>query len=287
MSARVLSVAMGLALWGAASDASAGTVTLNPPQWSQGNTQIGVPVDTPDGGVTYEVLQTPVTGPGTVTTSSAGNANLVGSYSASAQVRASTLPNPSLSATATDSGAASYANASLELDYTIEIVGPSGMVPLVAKASGDTNSTYASSSAVDLSLLLPGNDVVFEAASLFGQAEGGFQSSFQASNTYQTAANQPIGVMMLASAGADTNASGNAASASAFVDPYFYIDPSFVNASAYSIEISPGIGNMPSGVPEPSTWVMMLFGFAGLGLAGYRKAKNGHAALVATRSVQP
>jgi hypothetical protein len=27
-------------------------------------------------------------------------------------------------------------------------------------------------------------------------------------------------------------------------------------------------------VPEPSTWAMMLLGFAGLGLAGYRKAKS-------------
>ena len=28
-------------------------------------------------------------------------------------------------------------------------------------------------------------------------------------------------------------------------------------------------------VPEPSTWVMMLLGFAGLGFAGYRQAKKG------------
>jgi hypothetical protein len=28
-------------------------------------------------------------------------------------------------------------------------------------------------------------------------------------------------------------------------------------------------------VPEPSTWAMMVLGFAGLGLAGYRKAKTG------------
>jgi PEP-CTERM motif len=34
-------------------------------------------------------------------------------------------------------------------------------------------------------------------------------------------------------------------------------------------------------VPEPSTWAMMLLGFAGLGFAGYRRAKAGHAALVA------
>jgi hypothetical protein len=37
----------------------------------------------------------------------------------------------------------------------------------------------------------------------------------------------------------------------------------------------------PSGavgaVPESPTWVMMLFGFAGLGFAGYRRAKAVHA----------
>ena len=32
-------------------------------------------------------------------------------------------------------------------------------------------------------------------------------------------------------------------------------------------------------VPEPSTWAMMLVGFAGLALAGYRRAKAGHATL--------
>ena len=28
-------------------------------------------------------------------------------------------------------------------------------------------------------------------------------------------------------------------------------------------------------VPEPSTWAMMILGFAGLGFAGYRKTKRG------------
>ena len=28
-----------------------------------------------------------------------------------------------------------------------------------------------------------------------------------------------------------------------------------------------------SGVPEPSTWAMMALGFAGLGFAGFRRAK--------------
>jgi hypothetical protein len=33
-------------------------------------------------------------------------------------------------------------------------------------------------------------------------------------------------------------------------------------------------GLPPPGTPEPSTWAMMLLGFAGLGFAGYRKAKQ-------------
>jgi len=35
--------------------------------------------------------------------------------------------------------------------------------------------------------------------------------------------------------------------------------------------------NVGTAVPEPSTWAMMSLGFAGLGFAGYRKAKTGRA----------
>jgi hypothetical protein len=31
-------------------------------------------------------------------------------------------------------------------------------------------------------------------------------------------------------------------------------------------------------IPEPSTWAMMLIGFAGLGFAGYRRATRASAA---------
>ena len=37
----------------------------------------------------------------------------------------------------------------------------------------------------------------------------------------------------------------------------------------------------PAAVPEPSTWAMTLLGFAGLGFAGYRRARAGHATLPA------
>jgi hypothetical protein len=61
---------------------------------------------------------------------------------------------------------------------------------------------------------------------------------------------------------------------SAFVDPQFIVggdDP-----SAYSLEFSDGIGKGPisGGVPEPSTWAMMLLGVAGLGFAGLRRKEK-------------
>jgi PEP-CTERM motif len=42
-----------------------------------------------------------------------------------------------------------------------------------------------------------------------------------------------------------------------------------------------GISGMPSGIPEPSSWAMMMIGFAGLGYAGYRRARAAHATLAA------
>ena len=39
-----------------------------------------------------------------------------------------------------------------------------------------------------------------------------------------------------------------------------------------------------SPVPEPSTWAMMLLGFAGLSFAGYRRARAGRALTSTVRS---
>ena len=45
-------------------------------------------------------------------------------------------------------------------------------------------------------------------------------------------------------------------------------------SAAYGInDAGQAVGVSSIGTPEPSTWAMMLAGFAGLGLAGYRRAK--------------
>jgi hypothetical protein len=56
-----------------------------------------------------------------------------------------------------------------------------------------------------------------------------------------------------------------------------FLDSSHATANSGAIFET---GRMPS-TPEPSTWAMMLLGFAGLGFAGYRKARGARAALSA------
>jgi PEP-CTERM motif len=64
---------------------------------------------------------------------------------------------------------------------------------------------------------------------------------------------------------------------SATVDPTFTIDPSF--SERYNLVFSEGIQNGIGAVPEPSTWTLLILGFAGVGFMAYRRRKT--AALVA------
>lgn len=52
-----------------------------------------------------------------------------------------------------------------------------------------------------------------------------------------------------------------------------YLDPVItVNTSGYSLLLSDGVGNVAvSGVPETSTWAMMLLGFCGIGFVACRR----------------
>ena len=73
--------------------------------------------------------------------------------------------------------------------------------------------------------------------------------------------------------------SGGTSTVTASIDPYFFIPSTDPNAGEYSIILSPGIGNAPlSTIPEPSTWAMMLLGFAGLGFLGLRSTARRRAA---------
>ncbi len=46
------------------------------------------------------------------------------------------------------------------------------------------------------------------------------------------------------------------------------------NDGKYNFDLTGLTATIRSSIPEPSTWAMMLLGFAGLGFAGYRRAKS-------------
>jgi hypothetical protein len=59
-------------------------------------------------------------------------------------------------------------------------------------------------------------------------------------------------------------------SAEAFADPYIFIDPSFPNASLYSIIVSPGVANSPdapTSAPEPASGALCAALLLGITLA--------------------
>jgi PEP-CTERM motif len=58
----------------------------------------------------------------------------------------------------------------------------------------------------------------------------------------------------------------------------------YPDTSAYVLDHSDGNINyafLVTGVPEPSTWAMMILGFCGLGFMAYRRKQNGAAVRVA------
>jgi PEP-CTERM motif len=78
------------------------------------------------------------------------------------------------------------------------------------------------------------------------------------------------GIHLEVEAGGALGASFNGGMVSA--DPHLFVDPAFLNASEYSIVLSPGVGNAVPTIPEPATWLLMGVGL--VGLSGLRRLRQ-------------
>jgi hypothetical protein len=175
----------------------------------------------------------------------------------------------------------SQAHADASLNYSLEVVGPSGApVPVDLKSS--ITGTLISGSADGVVALASASLVVVNPSG--NLVSGSYLPAPPQPTTVDTVIdlfpNTIYGVSLQALAFAlcgaqdefgTTTCDGNLASASAAVDPTFMIDPGFADASQYQIVFSPGVS---SAVPESGTWAMMLIGFAGLGYAAFRQGRN-------------
>jgi hypothetical protein len=156
----------------------------------------------------------------------------------------------------------------LNLEYQFVVVPnpgvPVGPVTIEVIASGSSTGGSSPQAAFQI------NNVLTESLT------GGSRSwtldanfSFQANQVYTAY----ILVEGTASAPGCAGMCTSSESFSAVVDPILIIAPAF--ASNYTLEFSPGVQNgIPGGVPEPSTWAMMLLGFAGLGFAVRRSRRK-------------
>jgi hypothetical protein len=172
------------------------------------------------------------------------------------------------------------ANGQPNLTYQIELVGANGTTSVGVQASGGVSisgSALADSSfdvfgQATFSVLGP-NGYVFQdqaaisASDPTGISAGGTTSSFTDNNIYSVMANTPYTVslttgLILDVLGVD---GGGALTGNAF------IDPTFVAAPGYTLELSPGIG---AATPIPAALPLFATGLGGLGLLGWRRKRK-------------
>jgi hypothetical protein len=188
------------------------------------------------------------------------------SLDGSASVQSTATPLPAITSTATANATASGAEAFGSLFYYFAISGPASTA--LASVNVFANGSLFSDSGATMQstdfLRVAGTTIV-NASSFGGTNNGAFTASTTLSGLSY---NVDYAIEMNALALVHP-----AGTASAFLDPYLFLDPDLL-AQGYSIITSDGIGNNPtvsSAVPEPSTWAMMIFGFAGLGFIAYRR----------------
>jgi hypothetical protein len=166
---------------------------------------------------------------------------------------------------------------SANIIYHIEVSGPSGvMVPYYFDTAGGITSTagpgQSGTANASVQLIAPGGIGLtgFDASTVLTQSGTTFCGSNGCVNSTQHVSllsDTQYTVEVSASALVFTN---YASSVLAWADPYIYIDPTFANGNQFSLLISDGVGNTPA-VPEPSTWAMMILGFAAVGFMAYRR----------------
>jgi hypothetical protein len=182
-------------------------------------------------------------------------------------------PFAGVSGSANGQGLVDVASVFGVLNYSFEVIGgnPGDVVPVDVDAVLDaiSNSIGVVFSEITVAADTSAGVTICSSGCGVGDGETNFIGALKVDALSGTLYTNAIHLEI--EAGGARGASYNGGTASA--DPYIFISPTFQNAGEYSIEVSPNIGNVPaSAVPEPSTWAMMLLGFAGLGWAAYRRA---------------
>ena len=178
-----------------------------------------------------------------------------------------------------------YAGAIATMAYDFEVTGPASTTPIPVSFYGKANLTTVGQGTGYGYLEVYTGSSTGNPLAVDWIVDG--STSYDAvGETIYLMPNVPIGVNASISVysesiygtGAPFDPTQDSGSADGFIDPTFALTGQYANL--YHIE---GVPAEPAtgAVPEPSTWAMILLGFAGLGCVGYRKARNGKAAFAA------
>jgi hypothetical protein len=228
----------------------------------------------------------------TVGTISNSYTNYAGSVATSSLTVDGAAPTITANVSAGGATGVSEANALETLTYTGHLSGPAGFAPIDFISSGSVISNANpgnGSSSSTVSLSIAGGQYFASAQSIDGAttlhsqtgalgsgtiAAGTGAGSFVMNGSVEVFSGNDFQIVMTVELNTQMTGAPTGMASTSF-DPFFFIDPIFAEANpGYSLSFSPQIGNAAPAVPEPSTWAMMLIGFAGLGFAGYNRARQ-------------
>ena len=150
-------------------------------------------------------------------------------------------------------------------DYTVYISGGSGtaIIPIDITASGSASASSSTDAGAEASLAINNNN---QDSACAGGDTTRFctPTSFAGMIVYNAFSVHGAGSFTV-DLTADAWVDSRGGSASATLDPFIQIDPSFLAANpGYSLSFSAGVTNQPSSTPEPSTLLLLGTGLAGL-----------------------
>jgi len=218
----------------------------------------------------------------------------------SGSLAVSTTPTPSISITAdlfADTGGFATARILASTRYSFEIFGPDGTATVMVNAlSGVGFNSLSPREYLGASLRSyfsvreanngPAAIDLLATASSFRDSTQGLPGSggFTVADIYTFKTNTIYNVYLDANIDAAVDGSTPGVPGNGHENLFAFIDPAFnvvgPNAFLYDIAFTEGFGNGLTGaVPEPSTWAMLVLGFAGIGFTAYRRKSK--AALMA------
>ena len=164
----------------------------------------------------------------------------------------------------------------VQVNITADIVG-SAVSTVTSGAEGVYNNAYASAysdvsySAYSNTPLGVAYGMVVASATTGGKVSSATQNQSLNASFY-VLVNSAASVNVYS--WCDDSSFGGTSACNAYVDPIVQITPAFLagNPEAKLI-FSSGIHQV-NGVPEPSTWAMLIVGFGGLGYAGWRRGRG-------------